>query len=244
MQRSGNSHFINCNHSIRGSASFGQPHSRISSSYYTLAYSKQIYYINSRCLASKLRPGISIPVEPSAANPNLTQIFPKALSIIMLFLTLAASILLSSAAVAAPTSANGVVARQTFPNVPVTFNGAAGASYTIVVVANDVPVLTQNSLSITSISMEGRADFVCFANGSDGSVTELVANEVRHNPLIYFFLFSSLAKWRSIYFLRLTNIMLLIAKRTSWPAADPSLRYMLGPTRFSLIEFSSHFSFC
>lgn len=88
----------------------------------------------------------------------------------MLFRSIAASALLSGAALAAPT---------VYPNVPVTFNAAAGVSYTVVVVANNVAVPTYNDLSITSISMEGRASFVCTAYGIDGSVTQLVANQVR-----------------------------------------------------------------
>jgi hypothetical protein len=95
----------------------------------------------------------------------------------MLFQTLAASALLSGAALAAPV----------YPNVPVTFNAAAGVSYTVVVVANNVAVPTYNDLSITSISMEGRASFVCTAYGIDGSVTQLVANQVRHKHDKFFF---------------------------------------------------------
>jgi len=65
-----------------------------------------------------------------------------------------------------------------YPSVPLTFNGAAGASYSMTVLANGVLVPTNNKLSITSISMHGRASFSCVANGIDGSVTRLVANQV------------------------------------------------------------------
>jgi hypothetical protein len=87
----------------------------------------------------------------------------------MHFLHIAAAALLSSIATAVPV----------YPNVPVTFNGAAGAYYSMVVVANGQSVKTNNALSITSISMEGRASFTCTAYGIDGSVTNLVANQVQ-----------------------------------------------------------------
>ncbi|KAH8197072.1 hypothetical protein TruAng_008779 [Truncatella angustata] len=65
-----------------------------------------------------------------------------------------------------------------FPSVPVTFSAAANTGYTLYVVANNQFVETKNDLSITSISMEGRASFTCTAYGIDGSVTKLVANQV------------------------------------------------------------------
>lgn len=72
-----------------------------------------------------------------------------------------------------------------FPWVPVTFNGAGGASYSMSVVANGVPVPTNNDLSVSSISMEGRASFACTSYGKDGSVTHLVASQVlNYAPVI------------------------------------------------------------
>jgi len=88
--------------------------------------------------------------------------------------SLAAAAMLSGLTTALPT----LNERQTFPNVPVTFNGAAGFSETIVVVANAIAVPTNIGESITSISMEGRADFTCVSHGIDGSITNLVASEV------------------------------------------------------------------
>jgi hypothetical protein len=102
------------------------------------------------------------------------------------FLSLPTIAMLSSIAMALPTNLNG---RQVYPNVPVTFNGAAGTYYSLVVVANNVAVPTNNELSITSISMEGRADFTCTSYGIDGSVTTLVANQVSKstsNTVFYF----------------------------------------------------------
>ncbi len=99
----------------------------------------------------------------------------------MYFSTLAMAALLSGLAIAAPAGTKFISSRQVFPSIPITFNGAAGASYTISVLANSAPILTNNDLSITSISMEGRASFVCTAYGIDGSVTNLVASQVRKN---------------------------------------------------------------
>ncbi|KAK7937297.1 uncharacterized protein PG986_014165 [Apiospora aurea] len=65
-----------------------------------------------------------------------------------------------------------------YPWVPVTFKGAGDSSYYMSVEANSKPVLTNNDLSVSSISMEGRASFTCTAYGKDGSVTHLVANQV------------------------------------------------------------------
>jgi hypothetical protein len=95
----------------------------------------------------------------------------------MMLLTLATSILLSSAAVAVP-----LTGRQTFDSVEVQLNGAAGASYEMVLVTNSVPVPTNNSLSVSSVSMFGRASFLCTFFGIDGSVTRLVGDQVRHRP--------------------------------------------------------------
>ena len=120
----------------------------------------------------------------------------------MFFRSLAATALLASLAMAVPTSPRAVVTRQlNYPSVPVTFNGAAGTYYTIVVVANATAVPTNNDLSITSISMEGRADFTCTAYGIDGSITELVANEVRTKPSrsLYNFFFTCSLKSRLSY---------------------------------------------
>lgn len=98
----------------------------------------------------------------------------------MLFLPIITATFFSSLAIAMPTT----LKRQTFESVEVAFNGAAGASYNLFVVTNSVIVPTNNDLSVTSISMFGRADFVCTAFGVDGSVTELVADEVRNYWLI------------------------------------------------------------
>ncbi|KAH8880791.1 hypothetical protein GQ53DRAFT_754770 [Thozetella sp. PMI_491] len=95
----------------------------------------------------------------------------------MQFLTIAATALFSGMALAAPATANTVASRQNYPSIPVTFNGAADASFTIVVTGNAQPVPIENPLSITSISMEGRASFWCTSYGIDGSVTQLVASE-------------------------------------------------------------------
>jgi hypothetical protein len=130
----------------------------------------------------------------------------------MLFLPLATTALLSSVAMALPTSLR---ARQVFPDVPVTFNGAAGTYYTIVVVANSIAVPTNNDLGITSISMEGRADFTCTAYGIDGSVTTLVADQVRKPSKASILSFSSLEQWATLFFL-LTR--LFVAKCAGWPA--------------------------
>ena len=104
----------------------------------------------------------------------------------MQFTTLAAAALFSSIALAAPTTDNGVVERQTYPSIPVTFNGAAGTGYQIVVLGDNVPVTIDNDLSITSISMEGRASFTCTAYGVDGSKTFLVASQVSNHLLSIF----------------------------------------------------------
>ena len=114
----------------------------------------------------------------------------------MFFSPLATTAMLSSIAMAMPTSLRSVAGRQVYPNVPVTFNGAAGTFYNIVVVANDVAVPTNNDLSITSISMHGRADFTCTSYGIDGSVTTLVADQVRNKPIksLRSFYFSSLER--------------------------------------------------
>jgi hypothetical protein len=118
----------------------------------------------------------------------------------MFFCSLVATALLASLAVAVPTSPRAVVARQlNYPSVPVTFNDAAGTYYTIVVVANATAVPTNNDLSITSISMEGRADFTCTAYGIDGSITELVANEVQTQPSRSLYNFISIYPLKVVY---------------------------------------------
>ena len=120
----------------------------------------------------------------------------------MFFLPLATTAMLSGFAMAMPTSLRAVADRQVYPNVPVTFNGAAGTFYNIVVVANDVAVPTDNDLSITSISMFGRADFTCTSYGIDGSVTTLVADEVRYKPIksLCSFCFSSLGRYSILFY--------------------------------------------
>ncbi|TAQ84629.1 hypothetical protein B7494_g7036 [Chlorociboria aeruginascens] len=102
----------------------------------------------------------------------------------MFFLTLATTALLSHIVMAAPMASNAIAARQTYPNVPVTFNGAGGTYYNTVIVANDVSVPTGTDMSVVSISMFGRADFTCSSHGVDGSVTFLVGDEqnVAVNP--------------------------------------------------------------
>ncbi|KAH8896189.1 hypothetical protein GQ53DRAFT_761139 [Thozetella sp. PMI_491] len=94
--------------------------------------------------------------------------------------TIATAIFLLGIASAAPMPGGTVPSCLNYPTVPVTFNGAAGTSYTIFVLANGSPVNTNNVLSITSISMEGRASFTCVADGIDGSRTYLVANQGEH----------------------------------------------------------------
>ena len=94
-------------------------------------------------------------------------------------IALAAAALFSSIALAAPTAGEAHVKRQTYPSVPMTFYGAGGAYYTKSVVANNVPVTIEEDLSVTDISMEGRASFSCNAHGIDGSSTTLVGNQVR-----------------------------------------------------------------
>jgi hypothetical protein len=142
--------------------------------------------------------------------------------------SLAATALLASFAIAMPTSPRAVAVRQlSYPFVPVTFNGAAGTGYTIVVEANATAVPTNNDLSITSISMEGRADFTCTAYGIDGSITELVANEVRTKPSrsLYNFIFICPLKIRLPYCF--TNTRLSLAKRAGWPTTGSDLGSLL-----------------
>jgi hypothetical protein len=55
------------------------------------------------------------------------------------------------------------------------------------IIANGLAVLTNNVLSIISISIEGRADFMCTAYGIDGSLTQLVANQVSNEPSVFAF---------------------------------------------------------
>jgi hypothetical protein len=112
-------------------------------------------------------------------NSHIRPHFPKTTSatttsqiiIMKSLISLATVALLSNIALAAPLT-------PVYPNVPVTFNGAAGTGYSMVVVANAVAVPTNNDLSITSISMEGRASFICKFYGIDGSETFLVASQV------------------------------------------------------------------
>lgn len=98
----------------------------------------------------------------------------------MLFFPIITTTLLSSLAVAMPTTSK----RLSFENVEVIFTGAAGASYTMVVSTDNVAVPTNNDLSITSVGMFGRADFLCTFFGIDGSHLQLVADLVKNSCLI------------------------------------------------------------
>lgn len=100
----------------------------------------------------------------------------------MLFSSIIMTVLLSSLTIAVPTAFK----RQgncTYDPIEVVFTGAAGAFYTMSVVTNNAIVPTNNSLSISSVQMFGRADFTCNFFGIDGSVIGLEADLVRTDPL-------------------------------------------------------------